>query len=84
MSYLDRLKRRISEKGPDHRATKVTKAPFVPFVASLSAPLRQISERDDPVTSLREAFEERAAIMEYDGGLSRKDAERMAMIANKA
>ena len=26
----------------------------------------------------REAFEERAAIMEYDGGLSRRDAEREA------
>jgi len=29
----------------------------------------------------REAFEERAAIMEYDGGLSRRDAEREAMKA---
>jgi len=27
---------------------------------------------------LREAFEERAAIMEFDGGLSRDDAERAA------
>jgi len=26
----------------------------------------------------REAFEERAAIMEYDGGLSREEAERSA------
>ncbi len=28
--------------------------------------------------SLREAFEERAAIMEYDGGLSRENAEARA------
>jgi hypothetical protein len=27
---------------------------------------------------MREAFEERAAIMEFDGGLSREDAERAA------
>ena len=27
----------------------------------------------------REAYEERAAIMEYDGGMSRKEAEREAM-----
>ena len=27
---------------------------------------------------LREAFEERAAIVEFDGGLSRSDAERLA------
>lgn len=26
----------------------------------------------------REAYEERAAIMEYDGGLSRNEAERLA------
>lgn len=29
----------------------------------------------------REAYEERAAIMEYDGGLSRRDAEHEAMKA---
>lgn len=28
--------------------------------------------------SLKEAFEERAAIMEFEGGLSRKEAERLA------
>lgn len=28
--------------------------------------------------SLKEAFEERAAIMEFDGGLPRKEAERLA------
>jgi len=30
----------------------------------------------------REAFEERAAIMEFDGGLSRKEAERRASLPN--
>lgn len=30
-----------------------------------------------------EAFEERAAIMEYDGGLSREDAERLASATDK-
>ena len=28
---------------------------------------------------LRERYEERAAIMEFDGGLSREDAEHLAM-----
>jgi len=32
----------------------------------------------DNVIDLRHAFEERAAIMEYDGGMTRDDAERMA------
>jgi hypothetical protein len=30
------------------------------------------------MTDAKEAYEERAAIIEYDGGLSRPDAERMA------
>ena len=31
------------------------------------------------MTDEKEAYEERAAIMEYDGGMSRKEAERKAM-----
>lgn len=42
MSYLDRLKVKISENAPGDEATKPTKAPFVPFVAPLTAPSRQI------------------------------------------
>jgi hypothetical protein len=30
------------------------------------------------MTDAQEAYEERAAIIEYDGGLSRSDSERMA------
>jgi hypothetical protein len=33
----------------------------------------------DLTTEEREAYEERAAIMEYDGGLPRAEAERLAM-----
>lgn len=43
MTYLDRLKTKISGKAPDPIATKATEAPFVPFVAPLTTPLRQIS-----------------------------------------
>ena len=32
----------------------------------------------DDEENLKEAFEERAAIMEFDGGLSRQEAERLA------
>jgi hypothetical protein len=70
MSYLDRLKQKFREDAPQGEATKGTKAPFVPFVAPLPTPSRQIS--------YREAFEERAAIMEFDGGLTREEAERLA------
>jgi hypothetical protein len=39
--------------------------------AALLARMRESEE-------MREAFEERAAIMEYDGGLTRNEAERVA------
>ena len=44
MSYLDRLNRKIREDAPRGEATKGTKAPYVPFVAPLPAPSRQISD----------------------------------------
>ena len=72
MSYLAQLKRKISADAPRGEATKGTKAPYVPFVAPESAPSRRIS--------YREAFEERAAIMEFDGGLTRAEAERLALL----
>ena len=75
MSYLDRLKRKISEDVCHMEATKVSKAPFVPFVAPEWAPVCQIST----ATIDREAFEERAAIREFDGGFNRKEAERLAI-----
>lgn len=37
---------------------------------------REVARLDE---SDREAFEERAAIMEYDGGLPRREAERRAL-----
>jgi hypothetical protein len=40
MSYLDRLKQKISKDAPDAGATKVSKGAFVPFVADLSSPSR--------------------------------------------
>jgi hypothetical protein len=78
MSYLDRLKRKISQDAPRGGATKVSKAPFEPFVATPETPLRQISAVNESASIGREAFEERAAIMEYDGGLSRAEAEQLA------
>ena len=75
MSYLDRLKRKISEDACHMEATKGTKAPFVPFVAPEWAPVCQIST----ATIDREAFDERAAIREFDGGFNRHEAERLAI-----
>jgi len=54
MSYLDRLKRKISAVGVETQATKPTKPSFVPFVAPIGQPLRQISSANDP--SISEIF----------------------------
>jgi len=78
VSYLDRLKRRIAEVAPQVEATKVSEARYVPFVAPLYVPSRQTSESDEPANINREAFDERAAIIEFDGGLPRAEAEFLA------
>ena len=66
MSYLDRLKRKIREDAPRGEATKGTKAPYVPFVAPLPTPSRQISDL--------EAFEERAALECYRALWARRES----------
>lgn len=45
-------------------------APFAPFAVADTTVQK--------IEAAREAYEERAAIMEHDGGLSREDAERAA------
>lgn len=47
MNYLARLKEKISQDAPKPEATKVSKAPFVPFVAPAPAPLQDILLADD-------------------------------------
>jgi hypothetical protein len=42
--------------------------------------VQRIRANRDDLLDLLERFEERAAIMEYDGGLAREDAERMALV----
>jgi hypothetical protein len=74
VSYLARLKQKISEDAPHCEATKVSEASFVPFVAPVPTPLRQISA----AVIDHEAFEERPAIREFDGGYTRREAERLA------
>lgn len=49
MSYLARLKHKISQDVPKQEATKVSKGAFVPFVAPPPAPLRGIYLADDVV-----------------------------------
>lgn len=84
MSYLDRLKGKISGNAPEPEATKATKGAFVPFVAHAPTPFGIFSEGEvgagDTATTPfdPEAWEERAAIAEFDGGLTKVEAEQLA------
>ena len=82
MSYLTRLKAKIAQDVPEAEATKVSQAPYAPFVATESTSLvsnfaennhlHNQSQRD------KASYEERAAIMQYDGLLDRESAEQCA------
>lgn len=81
MTWLERLKA-LSQEGdglPRHRQNRQNPG----FVSFDSPEVAQIppSEGAAPKAE-REAFEERAAIMEYDGGLSRPEADRQAAEAH--
>ena len=81
MSYLARLKAKIGENIPDTEATKGTKGAFDPFVATESALLHSNFAAHDHVNRqlpVHEMYEERAAIMEFDGQLDRISAEKCA------
>ncbi len=89
MNWLERARREIRENVQRHTAdsakrnpTAAMAVPAPAFCEKLqgsngsngSAPLLSLLE----IETAREEFEERAAIMEFDGGLSRDDAEREA------
>lgn len=70
MSYLERLKRRnTAPKATD----KADKSPFVSFVSAQGGAFPEIWDI--------ESREERAAIYEFDAGLTRAQAERLAGLA---
>jgi hypothetical protein len=88
MSWLARLKK--TTVPPETDPAKPTKPPFAGF-AGTPAALSQNSgattqAANDPAHAQdfdREAFEERAAIMEHDGGLSRTEAEALSLKAEE-
>ncbi len=83
MTWLARLKK--AAVAPEPVPAKPTKPPFVGFVGTPAALSQNsgvtVQAANDPAHAQdfdREAFEERAAIMEHDGGLSRTGAEALA------
>jgi len=51
VSYLERLKQKLSANSAQAEATKPTKPSFVPFVASTPEPSHQIHAANDPPVS---------------------------------
>ena len=89
MNWLERARREIGGMGAGTTANTAeghpTAATAVPNTHHVEIPSGSIGSNGSPLRArmrhaeaLREAFEERAAIMEYDSGLSGDDAERAA------
>lgn len=89
MNWLERARHEIGESAGSTTAnraegnpTAVTAVPAQPIVdpspASFGSNGSAIPASKYESESFIEAFEERAAIMEFDGGLNRNDAERAA------
>lgn len=73
-AYLERLKDLLSAKAPTPTPARTAGSPVTPSFGSFgSAQGRRVLPNEDD-------FNERAAIAEYDGGLSRPHAEALAAI----
>ena len=89
MNWLDRARREIQESA--RRPTVITAERTLTAVMTVPHPALQeesgasigsnssaVPDRILETESMREYFKERAAIMEFDGGLSREEAEHAA------
>jgi hypothetical protein len=74
-TYLERLKAKGEGKHIPEAPSKPSKAPFEPFEGDRGRGFRRRETDADPA-----GFEERAAICEHDGGLSRSEAEVLAAL----
>lgn len=70
----------MADQRPDWAALRAvfSRLPSASAEASSAAGEDRLAEVQDPEALARDLAEERAAIMEYEGGLSRKRAEALA------
>jgi hypothetical protein len=72
MNWLERARREM-RRGRQGGTANTAKTPATAVTAVGDEDIRR-----DSTATLREAWEERAAIMQFDGGMSREEAERAA------
>lgn len=89
MNWLERARHEFSKmaqlrtvnnakRNPTAAMAVPTPAPCEKFKRSIGSNGRTSPPHLLEIESVRDAFEERAAIMEFDGGLGREEAERQA------
>jgi hypothetical protein len=80
-TYLERLKAKTGEKHLPQSPSKPSKDTQPPLQPHLLNVLKVTSvDVSDAFSALSDDFEERAAICEFDGGLTRDEAEQMAAL----
>lgn len=74
MNWLDRARREIGRGRGKRTAVTAERHPMAVTAVPAARPPAESAAR------LHDEYEERAAIMQYDGGLSREEAERLAWL----
>lgn len=72
MNWLDRARRELRQPAEPHPAETAEKLPTAVMAVRDPADVAELAE------ALRDAWEERSAILEFDNGLTRTEAERIA------
>jgi hypothetical protein len=76
MNWLDRARREFRDARNCRTAVTADGTPTAVMAVSSESPVAAQHRGQLATTRAREEFDERAAMMEFDGGLSRDEAER--------
>ena len=75
MNWLDRARRKLRQPAEPHPAEAAERLPTAVMA------VRDPAESAESAEALRDAWEERSAILEFDNGLTRAEAERIAWLS---
>lgn len=78
MNWLDRARRELRQAAEEHPAETAETAETPPTAVMA---VRDPAESTESAEARRDAWEERSAILEFDNGLTRAEAERIAWLS---